>query len=84
MNTKTSLTSLLFTSLVLTFLSASGQEEFSVRTQAAKQTIMLFAKELGGALKTELGKGDPSSAIGVCSDIAPAIANRLSFRMAGR
>ena len=80
MNKKISLTSLLFTSLVLTFLSASGQDELAVRTEAAKQTVMRFAKELGGALKTELGKGDPSGAIGVCRDIAPVIANRLSLQ----
>ena len=51
-----------------------------VRTQAAKQTVMLFAKELGGTLKAELGKAGLSGAIGVCRDIAPVIANRLSLQ----
>lgn len=80
MNLKTSITSLLLMSLVSASLSASGQDEIAVRSQAAKQTVMFFAKELGGALKAELEKGGPSGAIVVCRDVAPVIANRLSLQ----
>jgi len=55
------------------------QEETAARADAAKQAVMAFAKELSGALKAELDKDGPASAIGVCSDIAPAIANRISL-----
>lgn len=77
---KTSITRLLFTGVLLAALPASGQEELAERTKAAQQTIMMFAKELGGVLKAELEKGGPSKAIGVCRDIAPSIANRLSLQ----
>lgn len=56
-----------------------SQQEIADKSQAAKQEIMAFAKELTGALKAELKKGGPPSAIGVCRDIAPAIANRISL-----
>ena len=80
MNFKSLITALLNTCFVLTAVSASGQDELADRTQVAKQTIKAFAEELGGALKAELGKGGPSGAIGVCRDIAPASANRLSLQ----
>lgn len=64
--------------LLLTF-PALSQEDMAGRTQAAKQAVMEFAKELGGALKAELEKGGAPGAIGVCRDIAPAIANRMSL-----
>ncbi|MDJ0956886.1 MAG: DUF3365 domain-containing protein [Arenicellales bacterium] len=80
MNLKLAKRCSLFIFVALTAQSASSQEELTERTQAAGQTVMAFAKELGGALKAELGKGDPSKAIGVCRDIAPSVANRLSLQ----
>jgi cytochrome c553 len=56
-----------------------AQEDTAARADAAKHAVMAFAKELSGALKAELKKGEPASAIGVCSDTAPAIANRISL-----
>ena len=58
---------------------ALAQDDTAARTEAAKQAVMGFAKELGGALKAELDAGGPVQAISVCRDIAPAIANRLSL-----
>ena len=80
MNLKSVIRSLLFFSVTVTTLSALGQGELAERTQAARQTVMMFAKELGGVLKAELGKGGPANAIGVCRDIAPSVANRLSLQ----
>ncbi len=71
--------SLLAAWLALGASSAFSQDDLAAREQAAKQTVMSFAKELSGALKAELNKGGPSSAIGVCRDIAPAIASRISL-----
>ena len=79
MNIKGPLRILLIAGLALGANSAMAQEDTAARADAAKQAVMTFAKELSGALKAELEKGGPASAIGVCSDIAPAIANRISL-----
>jgi hypothetical protein len=71
--------SLLVAGLALGASSVFSQDDLAAREQAAKQTVMSFAKELSGALEAALKKGGPSSAIGVCRDIAPAIANRISL-----
>ncbi len=65
--------------LVLGADPASTEEDLGVRTEGAKKVVMAFAGELSGALKAELERGGPPSAINVCRDIAPAIANRISL-----
>ena len=57
---------------------AAPAQDVGPREQAAKQTAMALMKELGGALKSHLAKGDAVAAITVCKDIAPTIANRHS------
>ncbi len=79
MKLKGPLGTLLAAGLVCGANSASTQEDMPARAEAAKRAVMGFAKELSGALKVELAKGGPPSAIGVCRDIAPAIANRISL-----
>jgi len=49
------------------------------RTAAAKQVTQQFVKQLGGHLKKEMKSNGPVSAIKVCKDIAPDIANNLSL-----
>lgn len=79
MSIKGFLTSLTVAGLALGANAAMAQEDAAARAVAAKQVVMEFARELGGALKTELKKGAPAGTIGVCRDIAPAIANRISL-----
>ena len=66
-------------SIALLAFPAFAQDDMAARTEAAKQVVMSFAQELGGALKAELDKGGPAQAISVCRDLAPAVANRLSL-----
>jgi len=80
MNTKGPLRMSVIAGLALFAGSAMAQEDTAERAEASKQAVMAFAKELSGALKAELEKGGPASAIGVCSEIAPAIANRISLK----
>jgi len=40
-------------------------------------------KQLGGALKKEMGSGGPGAAISVCRDLAPQISGQFSGPMAG-
>jgi hypothetical protein len=56
-----------------------AEDDLEARKQAAQQTVAMFMKELGGALKAEMAKGGPAQAITVCRDIAPSIAGRLSL-----
>lgn len=53
--------------------------DVAARERAAGDAAMSFMKELGGTLKRELGRGDPAAAISACSEVAPAIANRISL-----
>lgn len=48
------------------------------KVKAATEVAEAFLKELGGAMKREMKKGDPAEVVHVCSDLAPEIANRLS------
>ncbi|MDH3673422.1 MAG: DUF3365 domain-containing protein [Gammaproteobacteria bacterium] len=57
---------------------AAAQSDIAKREEGAKRIANAFLKELGGALKREMAKAGPSGAIGVCTDLAPEIANRLS------
>ncbi|MDH3515051.1 MAG: DUF3365 domain-containing protein [Gammaproteobacteria bacterium] len=60
--------------------TAENDAEFNARKQAAAAVTKEFVTELGGALKTQLQSAGPASAISVCRDIAPSIANRLSLQ----
>ena len=73
------LLSLILAGLALGANSTMAQEDTAARADAAKQAVMAFAKELSGVLKAELEKGGPVRAIDVCSETAPAIANRISL-----
>jgi hypothetical protein len=53
-------------------------DELGGRQQAARQATAELLKQLGGALKKEMGSGGPASAIGVCRDLAPEISGRIS------
>lgn len=44
----------------------------------SRQTAQEFVQKLGGALKRQLQAGGPESAIGVCKEIAPALAKQYS------
>jgi hypothetical protein len=57
---------------------AYGEKDLSSHEAAARNTAMGFMKELAAALQKELGGGGPAGAIGVCSDLAPSIAGRIS------
>ena len=46
--------------------------------EEARKTSAEFGKKLGAELKKSLEAGGPEGAIGVCKDIAPAIASELS------
>jgi len=49
------------------------------RIKAAKQVSQQFVKQLGGHLKKEMKTNGPVTAIKVCKDVAPEIANNLSL-----
>lgn len=57
---------------------AATAEELSGREQAARQASADLLKQLGGALKKEMGSGGPAAAISVCRDLAPQISGRIS------
>ena len=49
------------------------------REKAAQQVAQQFVQQLGGQLKKEMKANGPVSAIKVCKEIAPGIANQLSL-----
>lgn len=57
---------------------AEGPDGREARRAAAEQASMQFLKELKGELMSAMKDGGPANAIGVCTQIAPAIAGRLS------
>ncbi len=64
--------------LSLAVASSAATTEIAEREQAARQTTQAFLQQLGGALKQQVDKGGPASAVPVCSEIAPGIASKLS------
>ena len=48
------------------------------REAEAQRTAAGFMRDLLSALKKEMAAGGPSGAVGVCSDLAPSIAGRIS------
>ena len=67
----------------MAMLTISGNlaagDDIAARDSSARKVSVAFMKELGGHLKGALAAGDPAAAIKVCSDVAPAIANRISL-----
>jgi hypothetical protein len=57
---------------------AYGDESLSSRETAARKTVMNFMQELVSALQKEMAAGGPAGAVGVCSDLAPSIAGKIS------
>lgn len=52
---------------------------FNTRVAESKAVTGELLKTLGGALKKEMQANGPAAAVGVCKDIAPDIANKLSL-----
>lgn len=67
----------LITTLLL-MSAATVHGDISAREQTAREVVDAFIKGLGNALINEMTKGGPSGAIGVCTEIAPEIASKLS------
>jgi hypothetical protein len=59
-------------------------DNMAARENSAREVSVAFMKELGGHLKAALAAGDPAAAIEVCSNVAPAIANRVSLQTGWR
>ncbi|MGB5396359.1 MAG: DUF3365 domain-containing protein [Gammaproteobacteria bacterium] len=77
-----SLRQLIHTALLTSLLSVSAHafaESMSDRELAAEKVGAEFLKRLGGELKKEMAANGPVSAISVCRDVAPRIANDLSI-----
>jgi cytochrome c553 len=64
--------------LGLAAASSAAPTDLVEREQAAREASQAFLQELGGALKQQVEKGGPASAVPVCSEIAPGIASKLS------
>lgn len=60
--------------------SLAAGDDMGARENSAREVSVAFMKELGGHLKAALAAGDPAAAIEVCSNVAPAIANRISLK----
>ncbi|MGB5726532.1 MAG: DUF3365 domain-containing protein [Thiogranum sp.] len=56
----------------------SAADELAEREQASRQAAAQLLKQLGGALKKEMGSGGPEAAISVCRDLAPQISGAIS------
>lgn len=66
--------------LAICLVSIAQADELKQRQQAAAQVTSQLLRQLGGALKKEMGSQGPSAAIDVCRDKAPQIAGDLSRR----
>jgi hypothetical protein len=64
--------------LMVTGIAAGADEAAGGREAAAQRTAAGFMQDLLSALKKEMAAGGPSGAVGVCSDLAPSIAGRIS------
>jgi len=62
-----------------TVLPALAGDDVQTKYQAeARKTAQEFMQKLGGVLKQQLEAGGPESAIGVCKQVAPALAAEYS------
>jgi Protein of unknown function (DUF3365) len=64
--------------LLLLAVPSYGEDSVGRLNNAARQTAAGFMKELGSAFQREMAAGGPVGAVKVCSEIAPAIAGRIS------
>ncbi len=65
-----------YTSITL----AADDADTQARINAAKAATGDFIKRLGGTLKQEMKSNGPESAINVCREVAPKIANDISLK----
>ena len=66
--------------MLFTGTQAANVSSIQARVAAAEDTSYEFLTRLGGQLKRELADGGPESAISVCRDVAPAMANGVVFK----
>jgi hypothetical protein len=59
-------------------VALAEDDDIESRTEAADKLSAQFLGELKSALVEEMQQGGPAAAIGVCTDLAPEIAGRLS------
>jgi hypothetical protein len=64
--------------VLLLFGTGNGEDAMPARKEAAQKAAQGFMQELVSALKKEMAEGGPAGAVSVCSDLAPAIAGRIS------
>src|SRR5512143_3600430 len=55
-----------------------GDVDLRQREAAANEAATILIKDLGAALKEEMGKGGPAIAVNICTALAPQIAGRIS------
>lgn len=71
--------SLLLTALLASTATAHADDDLQTRyLQESRKTAQEFMQTLGGTLKKQLESGGAESAIGVCKQIAPALAAEYS------
>jgi len=58
--------------------SAVTADELAEREKSSREAAAQLLKQLGGALKKEMGSGGPDAAISVCRDLAPQISGAIS------
>lgn len=70
--------SFILSALLVLTTSTALAEDLSNYVAESRAVVMPFAKQLGAANKKAIEEGGPSSAIGVCKDIAPSMAGEVS------
>lgn len=74
--------SMIRTSIIVTSMSllsfAAFADEFSDRKKASAEATKEFAQKLGETMQREMKAGGPTSAVKVCSEMAPEITGEIS------
>jgi len=68
----------LMTSMSSVFAAESQNKEHAKYIEESRKTAQEFIQTLGGTLKKQLELGGPESALGVCKQVAPALAAEYS------
>lgn len=63
---------------LVVWLAAAAASVHADQAADARAAASQLVQKLGSALKQELARGGPATAIGVCRDVAPALAGELS------
>ena len=75
----------LLISIVLLFAGiVYGQDDLYSHEAETRKTAKGFLEDLASALQKEMAAGGPVRAVGVCSDLAPSIAGRISHETGWR